>query len=581
MADGWIRIGRYRGLVNPHVDSPLLRSSLAKIAEAVSGPDAVLLQAGRHRTVRVALQDSHGRLDAVVKIFGRQSLPKDIYDRFRGTKARRTFATATFLSNAGIGTTPPLACLERWRFGKLTWSCFVSLYMADIVCFKDELAGLWKAGAPYSAFESLISCAARGIRRLHDAGCRHGDLGNQNVFFAGRPSPGAYGDAVFIDLNRARFGGPLTTAERAKDLCRIWLPRGFLPLFFKRYWGGDAPRGFEREWKRFWVPFRIHTRTRKLRHPLRELAYRLDPRKAPAKADYPPSDRQWVFDDRRFRPAAPLLPKTMLRLLERPYRREARRGQIALLKGLASADARAKALPAPAAGADAAPPPVFRLIVEGTVASHDADLARLAAAGVKKALVRFSLSDGEERTAAKLMGAAMLADAGVSVAVLVAQAPRFAKPGFSDFASRVASALSSRFDWICAGQGVNTVSWCIRSADDARDVISAGERLVYERPPRSIAVAASAVETPVLQLGCHNLERLFGRNVQYVAATLAWDGEGKVVDEVAALRAIAARTFYPDMKVLLVCDAAWRRGCPEEHALAGALGEICATAITE
>ena len=580
MAEEWTRIGKYRGLVNPHVDSPLLRSSLAEVAELASGPDAVLLQAGRHRTVRVPLQDSHGRLDAVVKIFGRQSLPKDLYDRACGTKARRTFRTATFLSNAGIGTTPPIACLERWRFGKLVWSCFVSLYMADIVCFKDELVRLWKSVAPYSEFETLISSAAHGMRRLHDAGCRHGDLGNQNVFFAGRHPGGAYGDAVFIDLNRARFGGPLTTAERARDLARICLPEGFFPIFFRSYWEGESPKGFAREWKGFRASFRFHSRTRKIRHPLRELLYRLDPSKAPAQADYPPDNRQWVFDERRFRPAAPLAPKTMLRLLERPYLREARRGLAAFRKSLPGAASPA-ASGSPPQGAAVPAPPAFRLIVAGEASRHEADMALLRAAGLDKALVRFSLSEGDEKTSDKLRGAALLAETGISVAVLVAQAPRFAKAGFANFASRVASALAPRFDWICAGQGVNTVSWCIRSAGDALDVISAGERLVFERPPRSIAVAASAVETPVLQLGCHNLDRLFGRNVPYAAATLAWNGEGDVVAEAALLRALAARTFYPDINVLLVCDAPWHRGCPEESALAGAVGEICATSFTE
>ena len=574
----WQKIGAFRGVVNPLLDSPHLRASLVNIRESLSAPEASLLQAGRHRTTRFVIEGPRGPLDAVAKAFGPQSLPKDLWDRVHGTKAFRTYSAAAYLLNSGIGTTPPVACLERWRFGKLTESYFVSLYMDDTVCCKDLLGDLWQRHAPYADFKALMRNTARGIRRLHDCGCRHGDLGNQNLFFSRRTPSSPYEDAVFIDLNRARFGHPLDIAERALDLCRIVFPPGFMPTFFRLYWEGDPPADFMREWERCHRRFRLHTATRHIRHPFRELRYRLNPKRAPAQVAYPPLANQWIWDAEAFRPATALPPRLALSFLDRNYRRQARRDLAELRQwlnanGSAGGAARIDA-PLPA-------PPLFRLIVDGREQFADADLARLREAGVDLALVRFTMADDDATTAARIRGARRLRESGVKIAALVAQVPRFLDAGFAAYANHVAEELGPGLDWIVAGQGLNTVEWGVRGKDDAAAVISAGERLVFDRPARSLAVAASAVEAPVVQLGCGNIPLLFERNVRYSALTLAWaEGRGDPGAEARALHALAARTFYARHRVLLVSDSPWRRGCKEEADFGGLVAEVCAVAFT-
>ena len=51
----WQKIGAFRGVVNPLLDSPHLRASLVNIRESLSAPEASLLQAGRHRTTRFVI----------------------------------------------------------------------------------------------------------------------------------------------------------------------------------------------------------------------------------------------------------------------------------------------------------------------------------------------------------------------------------------------------------------------------------------------------------------------------------------------------------------------------------------------
>lgn len=577
METAWQTIGDFQAVVNPRLDTPRLRSSLAQIHDLLAAPGATLLQGGRHKTIRIELDSADGPIDAVAKVFGRQSLPKDLWDKMRGSKAWRTYAASDFLADAAIGTTPPIACLERWEGCKLAESYFISLFVADMACCKDLLVDLWKSKAHYAAFENLMRIMAKGIRKLHDAGCIHGDLGNQNIFFTRRAKGLPYEDALFLDLNRARFGHPLEISERAKDLCRIALPLGFFPAFFKLYWEGDPPAGFADEWWSFRVPFRIHTATRKFRHPLRELSYKLDPSRAPAQAPYPPDDRQWVWDAARFRPAAVLSEARQLKLLDKKYRAKIFRDCERMKQSLDVRRQRRDTADLPPR--DSAPP-ILRVIVAGLDSRHAGDLADIQKAGATKALVRFSMSDPDETTEAKLRGAAMLAANGIGVAALVVQAPRFLAPGFAKFARRIADTLMDRlkgkFDWIAAGQGVNTVSWGLRSEDDVKDVIAAGEKLVFDHPARSINVAACAVESPILQPGCGNISELFGRNVQYSAVTLAWDrASGPVAEEVRILRALASRTFYARRKIILVCDTPWQKDCPQERELRGLVSEIC------
>ena len=284
-APNWIQLGDFRALVGPAFDAPGLREALANLPDLLAGPDARVLQAGRHVTSRLSVTADGRAFDLVVKRFGRQSAFKDFWDRLHGSKALRTFLAADHMRRHGIGTIEPVACLERWSGARLRDSCFVSLYLADTVCFKDRLADVWRRSTDGSEFEPLLKLVADGVRRLHDSGCTHGDLGNQNIELV-RDGDGFSGIA-FLDLNRARFGRRLSIGERAGDLVRIHLPYGLYDDFFRLYWRGEVPAAFLRAYRLRRFFFKLHGATRRFRHPLRERRYRLHPETAPAQVGYP------------------------------------------------------------------------------------------------------------------------------------------------------------------------------------------------------------------------------------------------------------------------------------------------------
>ncbi len=281
----WTKLGDYRALISPEYDAPGLREALAGLAARLEAPDVRVLQAGRHVTCRLALEADGRTLDIVVKRFGRQAPHKDLWDRLHGSKACRTYLAADYMRRHAIGTIPPVACLERWSRLRLRESFFVSLYLADTVCLTERLAEIWRRSTDGSEFPALLALVAQGVRLLHDAGCAHGDLGNQNIELV--HDGDGFSGIAFLDLNRARFGHSLSIGDRAADLARLFLPYGLYDDFFRLYWGGDVPPAFLRAYRtRRWL-FSLHGATRNFRHPLRERRYRLHPETAPAQVGYP------------------------------------------------------------------------------------------------------------------------------------------------------------------------------------------------------------------------------------------------------------------------------------------------------
>lgn len=574
MAGPWQQIGRYRALVNPRFDSPALRHSLADIAESLSSPNARILQAGRHRTIRFRLSADGGEIDAVAKVFGRQSPMKDCWDRIHGSKALRTYAAAMRLEDSGIGTTPPVACLEQWRGPILASSIFVSVFLDDMVCFKDMLVDLWASRARFGAFDEAIRVAAEGVRRLHDSGCSHGDLGNQNIFLVRTISGGPYGEALFLDLNRARFQlGELSYAKRGRDLARICLPDGFMALFMRHYWNGEPPAPFLRAWRMWYRRFRIHSATRKFRHPLRELDYTLHPWKAPAQAAYPPLRMQWVWDDASRRPAQSLLPSTQLSFLENGYRREIMRLDAAMARRfkLASSLPMPKCLDAPAKS-----PIAVRLAVNAE--SCDETRARLASMRLDKILLRVSEADDPADVSRKISIGRTLAAEGVGVALHVQQAPTFLGGDPVQFAKKALEELGSAPDWVCVGQGVNSLPWGVRNADDRRRLLEASAFFVKNGGRSACRVVASAIESPIMQTSCGNIQELLGRNVRYHALALVWNRSCPPLgNELKTLQALASGSFYARQKAVVIAESTLEE-LGDFHSLPDFVGEICANA---
>lgn len=461
-----VTIGAYQGEVAAPLDHTEGRAWLARLGEWAEAATRRRGQGGAFLFEATA-PTAAGPAPVIVKGYGRQGVFKDAGDRRRGTSAARAWQVARHLAAAGVGTPEPLAWLERWSGGRLAEAYFVARRIEHTSNGRDELRHLLRYEAYTDRLIPFMETLAAAIRSLHEAGVVHGDLGNQNILMR-RAGDGAWTDVQFIDLNRARLtGGPITLAERALDLSRIYLPSDLLRCFFQMYFRGRAPESFLAAERRIRARFAWHSRTRIWRHPIRQRRLRraMDPLKK-----YPLPPEVWIWDEKS---AQPINAETS-RVRNRYHSKRAvvRLAQAAVpaLPGVYRAyrDLRA--------GAFAEPVELrgrWALAVEPRPESWDTERTWLQQAGPVPVLIRFYRHKGTRQWDFALRAARELAGAGHAVAAALVQDRRsvLEPAAWSAMAERVVPQLDGLAEWIEVGHAINRVKWGLWDLADYRQLV--------------------------------------------------------------------------------------------------------------
>ena len=293
-----VNVGNLSGVFAPALAAPAV---LAWLEGFRTSPAIETVRAARNTLYRLRGDIDGHAVDLGVKAFGREARLKQWLDRRRGSKAERSWRIASRLAAAGVGTPEPAGFLERWEGSRLAESYYFCAFRENVPTLKDELLRLFRERGRCSEFMDLIQCVALEIRRMHDAGVLHRDLGNQNIFV--RPQPGGgWGGVEFFDLNRARIEPSPTPEQRGRDLARIYLPSDFMRVFQEMYWAPQpVPPECPRAEASSRAAFARHSRSRVWRHPIREARVRRsrDPRET-----YPAENDMWVWDDRSAQPVS-------------------------------------------------------------------------------------------------------------------------------------------------------------------------------------------------------------------------------------------------------------------------------------
>ena len=188
--------------------------------------------------------DPLGAFDVVVKQFRVLGLRDRLRNRFRGSKAAKSWRVANALLAAGLQTPEPVTLIEpETETGP---SFYVCRYLDDVqearYLLRAANAGREREEFPGVDFPDFLEKLGKMARRLHDAGFWHRDLSSGNVLLR-TGAAGTTADLYLIDLNRTRMGKALTTSERLRDLSRMPILRPeHQDLFLASYWGGP-PQG--------------------------------------------------------------------------------------------------------------------------------------------------------------------------------------------------------------------------------------------------------------------------------------------------------------------------------------------------
>lgn len=263
--------GGWRSALNPAWDFSGVQDLLTAEKESA---DAVLLQQGRERVVKVPCACSDGNAcDVVVKTYRSPGRLREFFDgKEKGSKAFRAFRAAWILQQNGVGTPAPIAVAERRDGnGHLLESRLITEFVPAMSNFRDELFRIYAKNPDCEVLMSLMQAAADACRAMHDCGIIHRDLGNQNIAMK-KTDAGAW-SVLLIDLDRVRIfpAGTLTDEQRGRDLARLALPSDFRRVFFMMYFGGRVPpKAFSAGEENARKSFRLHSRLRPVRHPFRE-----------------------------------------------------------------------------------------------------------------------------------------------------------------------------------------------------------------------------------------------------------------------------------------------------------------------
>lgn len=446
----------FTGRIAPAFDRPALRAALAALAPP--GAEARVVSRSADVVTRVPLAG----VDAAVKTFAARGALRGAADHRRGSAARRSWQHALALQARGIGTPAPIAFLERHEGGRLAESHYVSAFADGVTSFRDELIHLFRRDPACWKLMNLLQAVADAVRALHDAGIRHGDLGNQNILLR-RDGDGQWRDVQFVDLNRVRTQGePLGLRDRAFDVSRLFLPSDLLRVFKEMYFGRPPPPLFDAEEARLRRRFAWHTRTRRWRHPIRE---RRRAREAAAAEGYPPPRDVWIWDDRSAQPVNVYRARERNRLT--PWRQHA---QVAA-SALASVAPAWRAYRTLLAGAFAAPVALRHRAGVGIAPHPDTwaqERALLRELGPLPVFARFHHHEAPDRWAFTAAALRELHAAGYPVSIALVQDRRAVREpaAWRAFADRVLELSGDVAEWIQIGQAINRVKWGLWSPDD-------------------------------------------------------------------------------------------------------------------
>ena len=259
--------GRFSGEIHDDLIAALNDSRLAGLQEEIRTAQKGVLARGRHQVVVLPFEINGEIKLSAVKAFGPQKNWKDRYDFKRGSKAARSFQAAKFLRRHGVSTPEPLAFVERWEDQRLVESYYLSEFVEDLTSFRDLLRTIFNDGRPISELVSLLEKVATSMRKMHDAGFYHRDLGNQNMELTPGHN-GMPGEVYFVDLNRHRIRDQLPMKERALDFARLDVPSGFLEILVRAYWRDIPSDEFLYEMKKARRNFRWWKASRLFRHPI-------------------------------------------------------------------------------------------------------------------------------------------------------------------------------------------------------------------------------------------------------------------------------------------------------------------------
>jgi len=164
--------------------------------------------------------------DVIVKRYKQPHLINRIaYTYFRPSKAKRAYEYAFKLLKLGINSPAPIAYIEQYKSGLLTYGYFISIYEKNYSVIRDFMSGI-------QIDDSLLKELAFYIADLHSKGVLHLDMSPGNILYY---KQGTNYNFTLIDINRMQFLPTVSKIKRFKSFKRLAENESVLTTIAKQY----------------------------------------------------------------------------------------------------------------------------------------------------------------------------------------------------------------------------------------------------------------------------------------------------------------------------------------------------------
>jgi serine/threonine protein kinase len=235
--------GSFSGRSHPDYNTPDLNAALGDCAAILGHPSTRILEESRNRVgvARIAL-DEKRTVEVVIKEFRTVGVEK-IKSLFQSSKARRAWRGSLALTEAGLGTSHPIAYLEKRRGSFLDQSYFLSEYISDTT----EIRILFRELSS-DALDRLLEELALFLSRCTRAGIYHRDLSDGNILV--RKSNDEQNQFFLLDTNRIRLKKKVGSLRGIKSLIRLGIPLDRQRSFLSHYTHRSSINGWPWLWYR-------------------------------------------------------------------------------------------------------------------------------------------------------------------------------------------------------------------------------------------------------------------------------------------------------------------------------------------
>jgi len=164
--------------------------------------------------------------DVIVKRYKQPHFINRIaYTYIRPSKAKRAYEYAFKLLELGINSPAPIAYIEQYKSGLLTYGYFISIYEKKYSVIRDFMSGI-------QTDDSLLKELSYYISELHNKGVLHLDMSPGNILYY---KEGTKYNFTLIDINRMQFLPTVSKIKRFKSFKRLAENESVLTTIAKQY----------------------------------------------------------------------------------------------------------------------------------------------------------------------------------------------------------------------------------------------------------------------------------------------------------------------------------------------------------